>query len=125
LSKILSMSFFGYFLGSMMAGVLLQFTDFAFVFAAVILFNAICIFLTVVFMKESVATESNSNTNEHTVDSGGSTTTKRSSWKAKLVRNRSWIGRSYIFAELAAFLFCELLQNKQQLLLLEQKNNLI
>ena len=53
LGKLLAMNFFGYFVGSLLAGALFEVSHFDVVFSCVIGFNAICIVITIVFMRES------------------------------------------------------------------------
>lgn len=54
LGKLLSMNYFGYFVGSLLAGAVLEGAGFEVIFCLVIVFNCMCVFVTVLFMKESV-----------------------------------------------------------------------
>ena len=55
LGQLLSMNYFGYFIGSLVAGVLLALAEFDFIFGAVILVNCACVLTTIFCMRESVA----------------------------------------------------------------------
>jgi len=55
LGQLLSMNYFGYFIGSLAAGVLLSLAEFDFIFGAVILVNCACVLTTIFCMRESVA----------------------------------------------------------------------
>jgi len=55
LGQLLSMNYFGYFIGSLAAGVLLALAEFDFIFGAVILVNCSCVLTTIFCMRESVA----------------------------------------------------------------------
>jgi len=62
LGQLLSMNYFGYFIGSLAAGVLLSLAEFDFIFGAVILVNCACVLTTILCMRESVAVvQSDSN----------------------------------------------------------------
>lgn len=54
LGRLLAMSFFGYFAGSLLAGALLDVSSFDVVFCTVVFVNCLCVIITVLFMKESV-----------------------------------------------------------------------
>jgi len=49
------MNYFGYFIGSLAAGVLLSLAEFDFIFGAVILVNCASVLATIFCMRESVA----------------------------------------------------------------------
>jgi len=53
--QLLSMSYFGYFIGSLAAGVLLALAEFDFIFGTVILVNCAAVLTTIFCMRESVA----------------------------------------------------------------------
>jgi len=55
LGQLLSMNYFGYFIGSLAAGVLLALAEFDFIFGAVILVNCASVLTTIFCMRESVA----------------------------------------------------------------------
>jgi len=55
LGQLLSMNYFGYFIGSLVAGLLLALAEFDFIFGAVILVNCSCVLTTIFCMRESVA----------------------------------------------------------------------
>jgi len=55
LGQLLSMNYFGYFIGCLAAGVLLALAEFDFIFGAVILVNCACVLTTIFCMRESVA----------------------------------------------------------------------
>ena len=55
LGKLLSMNYFGYFVGSLLAGALLDVSGFDVIFCFVVVFNCLCVLLAVIFMKESVS----------------------------------------------------------------------
>ena len=55
LGQLLSMNYFGYFIGSLAAGVLLALAEFDFVFGTVILVNCAAVLTTIFCMRESVA----------------------------------------------------------------------
>ena len=55
LGQLLSMNYFGYFIGSLAAGVLLALAEFDFVFGTVILVNCASVLTTIFCMRESVA----------------------------------------------------------------------
>jgi len=52
LGRLISMSYFGCFVGSLLVGVLLEMTSFRVVFSCVILVNVVCIICTVFFLKD-------------------------------------------------------------------------
>ena len=54
LGKLLAMNYFGYFVGSLAAGSLLQVAGYDVVFCAVMLVTALCILITMALMKDSV-----------------------------------------------------------------------
>ena len=55
MGQLLSMNYFGYFIGSLAAGVLLALAEFDFIFGAVILVNCASVLTTIFCMRESVA----------------------------------------------------------------------
>lgn len=54
LGKLLSMNYFGYFIGSLLAGAVLERSGFDVVFCLVVIFNCLCVIIAVLFMNESV-----------------------------------------------------------------------
>lgn len=54
LGKLLSMNYFGYFVGSLLAGAVLESSGFDVVFCLVVIFNCLCVIVAVLFMHESV-----------------------------------------------------------------------
>ncbi len=56
LGRLLSMNFFGYFVGSLITGVLLDSFGFDIIFCVVVFINGLCVLITVFFMQESLPT---------------------------------------------------------------------
>ena len=56
LGRLLSMNFFGYFVGSLLTGALLDNYGFDIIFCIVVFINAVCVLITVFFMQESLPT---------------------------------------------------------------------
>ena len=54
LGKLLAMNFFGYFLGSLLVGALLEICTFDVIFCAVVFVECFCIIITVLWMKDSI-----------------------------------------------------------------------
>ena len=53
IGSLMSMSYFGYFAGSLLAGVILKMSGFDVIFLPVLIFSFICVIVTVLFIRES------------------------------------------------------------------------
>jgi hypothetical protein len=79
------MNYFGYFFGSLLTGALLQLTDFAYVFTAVIIVNSICVFITIYTMRESVPLDTLYKASNEGLNSDEGKPTKSENWKSRFV----------------------------------------
>jgi hypothetical protein len=79
------MNYFGYFFGSLLTGALLQLTDFAYVFTAVIIVNSICVFITIYTMRESVPLDAIYKASNEALNNDEGNASKQANWKSRFV----------------------------------------
>lgn len=108
IGRLLSMNYLGYFVGSLLAGAVLEVSGLDVIFCPVVIINCLCVLVTVLFMGESASTirhQSKSN-----VLGLGETTTTDGDVKSKipfrleLVKESIEVGRRMGFACQSMFL---------------------